>query len=150
VLASSISSHGIARLRGLLKDRETVFTGQSGVGKSSLLNTLQPGLARQTSAVSSWTQKGRHTTRRAELLELEQGGWVVDTPGMRQFELWDVLPEEVEGYFVEFRPFVAMCKFPDCTHTHEENCGVKRAVLRQLISKRRYESYLKVIYGEAM
>ena len=149
VLASAATQAGIGRMRQLLMDRETVFAGQSGVGKSSLLNALQPGLLRHTAVVSAWTQKGRHTTRRAELLQLEHGGWVVDTPGVRQFDLWDVQPEEVEGYFVEFRPFVALCKFPDCTHTHEDDCGVKAAVERELIAARRYESYLKIIRGEA-
>lgn len=148
VLTSATKSIGISRLQSLLKDCETVLTGQSGVGKTALLNAVQPGLRLQTGGISNWTRKGRHTTRRATLLELDFGGWVVDTPGIRQFELWDVMPEEVEGYFVEFRPFVTLCKFPDCTHTHESSCGVKGAVESDCISRRRYDSYLRMIQGD--
>ncbi|GAB4138282.1 MAG: ribosome small subunit-dependent GTPase A [Planctomycetaceae bacterium] len=144
----TIAESGLARLKRLIQGRETVFTGQSGVGKSSLLNALQPNLQLDTGAVSAWTQKGRHTTRRAILVELDFGGWVVDTPGIRQFRLWDVAPEEVEGYFVDFRPYVSLCKFPDCTHTHETGCGVKAAVEREEISASRYESYLRILDDE--
>jgi ribosome biogenesis GTPase len=148
VLISAATGAGMDRLRTLLRDRQSVFTGQSGVGKSSLLNVIQPGLARPTAEVSSWTQKGRHTTRTAVLVPLASGGWVVDTPGIRQMELWDVLPEEVEGYFVEFRPFISYCQFPDCSHTHEKICRVKQAVRKGLISAARYESYLKILSGQ--
>jgi len=82
------------------------------------------------------------------MVPLSSGGWVFDTPGIRQFELWDVPSEEVEGYFSEFRPFIAGCRFPDCTHTHETGCGVKQAVDRQLISRIRYSSYLKILRDE--
>ena len=119
VLTSAETGAGIPRLRQLLADRETVFAGQSGVGKSSLLNVIQPGLRLVTGEISQATGKGRHVTRRTELIELHDGGYVVDTPGIRQLALWDVIPEEVEGFFVEFRPFVALCRFPDCSHTHE-------------------------------
>ena len=145
VTTSAITGFGIERLKGLLKERETVLAGQSGVGKSSLLNVLQPGWKIRTSEVSDWTKKGTHTTRRAELRELDFGGWVVDTPGIRQMKLWDVITEEVEGFFIEFHPFVALCKFPDCSHTHENNCGVKQAVDHNLISTARYQSYCKII-----
>lgn len=147
-LTSGTTGRGIARLRTLLAGRESAFAGQSGVGKTSLLNALQPGLHLRTATVSDWTRKGRHTTRRAVLHPLDFGGWVVDTPGIRQFGLWDVRSEEVEGGFVEFRPFVTRCKFPDCTHTHEAGCGVKAAVERELISPIRYESYLKIRAAE--
>lgn len=139
---------GMARLRRQLNGNQTVFTGQSGVGKSSLLNSIQPGLALRVGDVSQVNQKGRHTTRYSELLELKTGGWVVDTPGIRQLELWDVQPVEVEGYFVEFRPFVPRCKFPDCLHVHEDGCAVRMALKHDLISPTRYESYLRMIVGE--
>jgi ribosome biogenesis GTPase len=148
VLTSAVSGTGIDRLREHLKDRQTVLSGQSGVGKSSLLNALQPGLQLQVRSVSEMNQKGRHTTTTAELLRLDFGGWVVDTPGIRQFELWDVIPVEVEGFFPEFHPFVPLCAYPDCTHTHEDRCAVKRAVARRQLSERRYFSYLGMFRGE--
>ncbi len=148
ILVSASTGYGMPHLRNVLKGKESVFTGQSGVGKSTLLNVMQPGLLLDTSTVSEGTLKGRHTTRRAILLDLKFGGWVVDTPGIRQFGLWDVLPEEVEGYFIEFRPFVIHCQFPDCTHTHEKKCGVKQAVQNQIISEQRYYSYVKIMHDQ--
>jgi len=148
VLTSAKLGLGIARLRQLFRDRETVLAGQSGVGKSSLINAVDSALDLRTVEVSSDTGKGRHTTTNANLLELTTGGWVVDTPGIRQLELWDVIPDEVEGYFVEFRPFVRGCKYPDCSHTHESGCQVKRAVVSGLISLVRYESYCKIRMGD--
>jgi ribosome biogenesis GTPase len=147
LLTSASTGLGIERLRRLLRDRETVFAGQSGVGKSSLLNALEPGLGLRVREVSEATQKGRHTTTTAELLRLDIGGWVVDTPGIRQFQLWDILPEEVEGFFPEFRPFVPHCAYPDCTHTHEDRCAIQDAVARRLISQTRYRSYLGLFTG---
>lgn len=148
VLLSAERRQGLERLRAVLRNRQTVIAGQSGVGKSSLLNAIQPGLSLRTGEVSDWTKKGKHTTRNAELYELEFGGWVVDTPGIRQMELWDVHPEEIEGYFVEFRPFVRFCKFPDCRHLHESGCGVRSAAARGLISTQRFESYCKLVLGD--
>jgi ribosome biogenesis GTPase len=147
-LTSAFSGQGVDRLRKCLAGRETVFAGQSGVGKSSLLNVVQPDLALEVREVSEATQKGRHTTTTAELIRLNLGGWVVDTPGIRQFELWDIIPQEVEGFFPEFRPFVHLCGYPDCTHTHEDRCAIKRAVKRRQISEQRYISYLGLFAGE--
>ena len=147
LLTSATTGIGLPRLRELLADRATVFSGQSGVGKSSLLNAIQPELALRVKTVSEQNHKGRHTTTTAELIRLETGGWVVDTPGVRQLQLWDTRPEEVEMYFREFRPFVARCGFPDCTHTHESTCAVKAAVERRLLSERRYMSYLGMFHG---
>jgi ribosome biogenesis GTPase len=146
-LTSAKTGKGLDRLRELLRDRATVFSGQSGVGKSSLLNSIQPDLGLRVRTVSEVNQKGRHTTTTAELIRLEFGGWVVDTPGLRQLQLWDIIPEEVEGFFPEFRPFIALCAFPDCTHTHEDRCAVKHAVDRRQISVRRYHSYLGMYTG---
>ncbi len=147
VLTSARTGRGIDRLRELLRDKATVFSGQSGVGKSSLLNALQPGLSLAVRSVSEVNQKGRHTTTTAQLIRLDFGGWVVDTPGVRQLQLYDIIPEEVEGFFREFRPFVPLCGFPDCTHTHEKRCAVKQAVRRRLISLRRYHSYMGMFTG---
>jgi ribosome biogenesis GTPase len=148
LLTSARTGAGLEELQRVLTGRETVAAGQSGVGKSSLLNALMPNLRLETGEVSAWTRKGRHTTRVAALLELEFGGWIIDTPGIRQMQLWDVRPEEVEAYFIEFRPFVPGCRFADCSHTHEEDCAVKRAVDLDLISPVRYASYLKLIAEE--
>jgi ribosome biogenesis GTPase len=147
LLTSAVTGHGIGRLRELLRGRATVFSGQSGVGKSSLLNAVQPGLGLRVREVSDVNQKGRHTTTTAELIRLDAGGWVVDTPGVRQFQLWDTRPEEVEGYFREFHPYVALCRFPDCTHVHEVGCAVTAAVRKKHLSERRYLSYLGLFRG---
>jgi ribosome biogenesis GTPase / thiamine phosphate phosphatase len=150
LLTSARTGQGIATLREQLVGRQTVFAGQSGVGKSSLLNAIEPGLGLRVAEVSEANQKGRHTTTTAQLLRLGFGGWVVDTPGIRQFQLWDILPEEVEGFFREFRPYVPFCAYPDCTHTHEDRCAIQRAVERGEISSRRYISYLGMFRGESL
>lgn len=147
LLTSAATGLGIDRLKAHLCGRQTVFSGQSGVGKSSLLNAVQPGLGLRVRGVSDVNQKGKHTTTSTQMLKLDLGGWVFDTPGIRQFELWDIIPEEVEGFFAEFRPWVPLCAFPDCTHTHEERCAVKRAVRRRLIDASRYVSYLGMVQG---
>ncbi len=138
---SAVTGQGIERLRRMLRGRQSVVVGQSGVGKSSLLNAVEPGFGLQVREVSDGNEKGRHTTTTARLLRLAGGGHVVDTPGIRQFELWDTSPEEVAGCFRDLRPFVSKCRFPDCTHRHEANCAVKDAVADDLLDARRYESY---------
>ena len=148
ILTSAQSGMGLKTLRNLLKDRQSVISGQSGVGKSSLLNVIQPELGLRVREVSDVNQKGRHTTTTAELIALSFGGWVVDTPGIRQFALWDIIPEEVEGFFAEIRPYVPLCGFPDCAHTHEENCAVKNAVALRYLNEQRYFSYLGMISGK--
>lgn len=148
LLTSAKSGIGIERLSKMLLNRQTVFSGQSGVGKSSLLNAIQPGLQLRVREVSGVNNKGKHTTTTSELIRLEQGGWVVDTPGIRQFELSDVISEEVEGLFPEFRPYVPLCGYANCTHVHEDRCAVLQAVDRRQISITRYTSYLGIFTGK--
>lgn len=147
LLTSAQTGLGVDRLREQLRGRATAFSGQSGVGKSSLLNAVEPGLGLAVKSVSEVNNKGRHTTTYAQLIKLSFGGWVVDTPGVRQLQLWDVRPEEYEGYFPEFHAFVPHCGFPDCTHTHENGCAIKGAVARRFVSARRYHSYLGMYFG---
>lgn len=148
VLASATTGQGIPALRRLIAGKESVVAGQSGVGKSSLLNAIEPELALRVGEVSKENQKGKHTTTVARLIPLAMGGFVVDTPGIRQFQLWDVVPEEVAGYYRDIRPYVSLCRYPDCTHTHEANCAVKDAVADGRLDARRYESYCHVRSGE--
>jgi ribosome biogenesis GTPase len=142
ILTSTQTGQGLDELRRVLADRISVVAGQSGVGKSSLLNALQPGLELATAPVSQANEKGRHTTTLARLHTLDFGGFVVDTPGVRSYELAEIPPEHLEEHFVEMAPLVADCKFSDCTHTHEEGCAIKAAVEAETIDLGRYESYL--------
>ncbi len=144
VYTSAHTNQGIDQLRELLKDRISVFAGSSGVGKSTLLNAVQPGLGLRTNDVSDATGKGLHTTRYGELFELNQGGWVADTPGIRGWALYDIEPNELDAYFREIEPFVTMCQFSDCSHTNEPKCGVKQAVADGQITAGRFDSYLRL------
>ncbi len=140
--ASTVTGVGIDQLRQFLKDKSSVVAGQSGVGKSSLLNAIQPGLKLKTGSVAIQTEKGRHTTTTASLIRLDQGGYVVDTPGIRSFDISMIPKCEIESYFEEFVKHIEDCKFPDCTHTHETKCAVKSAVENGEIDVERYESYV--------
>ncbi len=135
---------GIDALHSLLSGQISVFTGPSGVGKSSLLNAVQPGLGRAVSHVSEKLTKGRHTTVSAELIPLSDGGYVADTPGIRSIAPWDVEPDELDAYYREIHPYVSDCQFSDCTHTDDPGCAVRAAVEAGAITHERYDSYLRL------
>ena len=145
LVTSAEQGLNIEYLRALLKDKQTALAGQSGVGKSSLLNAVQPGLGLAVSEVSQDNEKGRHTTTAAKLIPLAAGGAVFDTPGIRQFQLWDITAEEVAGLMPDFRPYVSFCRFPDCRHLYETDCAIKNAVADSRIDARRYDSYCHLL-----
>jgi ribosome biogenesis GTPase len=140
ILCSAVTGVGIDRLRRELVGRVTAVVGQSGVGKSSLLNAIDASLSLPVAAVSDDNQKGRHTTTTARLIPHALGGSFVDTPGVRQFQLWEAVPAEVPAAFRDLRPLANLCRFPDCSHTHELDCAVKHAVADGLLDTRRWES----------
>jgi ribosome biogenesis GTPase len=148
IFTSARTGYGLPELSLQLHGKVSVFAGPSGVGKSSLLNMLLPGLDLHAQAVSRATRKGRHTTVVREMYPLEQGGYIADTPGLKALALWDIEPEELDGYFPEMRDLVAECPFSDCTHTHEPGCAVLAALGRGDIQSRRYQSYLSMRGGE--
>ncbi len=150
IVVSAAERRGTDRIAELLSQGVTAVAGQSGVGKSSLLNAIQPGLNLRVAEVSDWNSKGRHTTTSASLIHLEQGGFVVDTPGLRQFELWGVAAAQIEQFFVEFRPYVPHCRFPDCLHSHETDCAVKLALHEGQIHPSRYDSYRRLLAQESI
>ena len=141
---STLTGEGIDALRETLRGRISVLAGSSGVGKSSLLNAVQTDLGLRVKQVSDATGKGLHTTRHVELIPLDVGGYVADTPGIRSLALFDLEPEELDAYFREIGPLVDQCAFSDCTHTHEPNCAVRAAVDDGRVSFERYDSYLRL------
>jgi len=139
---------GLEQLKGLLTGKISALAGPSGAGKSSLLNAIQPGLGLTIQNVSQSTGKGKHTTVSSELFPLEGGGYVADTPGLKALALWDIEPEELDGYFPEMRPLVAQCQFSDCTHVHEPGCAIINGVEEGIIHTSRYDSYLRLRFNE--
>jgi ribosome biogenesis GTPase len=131
-----------------LRGKISVLAGPSGVGKSSLLNAVQPGLGLAVREVSQRTSKGKHTTVVRQLFPLVDGGYVADTPGLKALALWDIAPEELDGYFPELRPLVADCQFNDCTHVSEPGCAVREAVERGQVHPARYEAYVRMRRGD--
>jgi ribosome biogenesis GTPase len=148
IYTSARTGQGIEDLREHLQGKLSALTGPSGVGKSSLLNAIQPDLGLHVRAVSEATTKGMHTTRVRELFPLNLGGYVADTPGIRSLALWDTEPEELDAYFIEMRDLVADCQFSDCTHTHEPGCAVLAAVDTGQVTPQRYNSYLRLRFGD--
>jgi len=145
VLTSTVTGQGLDDLKSRLRGRLSALVGKSGAGKTSLLNAVEPGLGRRVQAVSEATGKGRHTTSCAEIISLAVGGAVVDTPGIREFGLWDVAEDDLAWFFPEMRPYVGRCKFRmDCTHDEEPGCAIRKAVVEGQISPYRYQSYLKL------
>jgi ribosome biogenesis GTPase len=140
VLCSTVTGMGLGRLRHEVAGRVTAIVGQSGVGKSSILNAIDPALALPVAEVSRDNEKGRHTTTTARLIPHSGGGTFVDTPGVRQFQLWEIVPAEVPAAFRDLRPLANLCRFPDCSHSHEAGCAVKHAVADGLLDTRRWES----------
>ncbi|MBP5570471.1 MAG: ribosome small subunit-dependent GTPase A [Prevotella sp.] len=133
------------RLEELLKDKITLFSGNSGVGKSTLLNRLIPGVELRTAEISDAHNTGMHTTTFSEMLPLPFGGWAIDTPGIKGFGTFDMEPEELSGYFRDIFHFAKDCRFSNCTHTHEPGCAVLKAVEDHFIAQSRYQSYLSML-----
>jgi ribosome biogenesis GTPase len=146
LLVSSATGEGIEELKSALNGKTSVLVGKSGVGKTSLLNAVQPGLGLRVKAVSSGEiGKGRHTTTHYEMFELDFGGRLVDTPGMREFGLWDIVVGELASLFPEMQSHVGQCKFRlSCSHDREPGCAIRKAVMAGTISPYRYQSYMRL------
>lgn len=142
---SAEKGDGIDELRDVLRDKITLFSGNSGVGKSTLLNKLIPGVQLKTAAISDAHNTGMHTTTFSEMLRLPFGGWAIDTPGIKGFGTFDMEPEELSGYFRDIFYFSKDCRFNNCTHTHEPGCAVLKALEEHYIAESRYNSYLSML-----
>jgi ribosome biogenesis GTPase len=147
IWTSTVTEQGVEELRCLLKDHTSLFSGPSGVGKSSLVNVIEPGMAIRTGLVSDATGKGRHTTTGSQLYPLSGGGWLADSAGIRALAAWNIPPEELASCFVEFRPYLGECEYSDCMHIEEEGCAIIQAVEDGVIDERRYRSYVRM-YNE--
>lgn len=142
---SALNGEGIEPLRQQLQGKTTLFSGNSGVGKSTLLNILHPEAAAKTAEISSAHDTGMHTTTFSEMFALPEGGYIIDTPGIKGFGTFDMEKEEVAHYFKEIFAISADCKYNNCTHTHEPGCAVRKAVEEHYISQSRYQSYLSML-----
>ncbi|MCK4236144.1 MAG: ribosome small subunit-dependent GTPase A [Candidatus Krumholzibacteria bacterium] len=145
ILCSALTGSGLDRLKEKIVGRHSILAGPSGGGKTSLVSALQPGLELNIGSVSASTGKGRHTTTHFELHPLDIGGYLGDTPGIREFGIWGVSRKDLSDFFLDFKPFHGECRFLTCTHSHEPDCGIKNAVEKGLVSSRRYESYLRIL-----
>ncbi|UCD16937.1 MAG: ribosome small subunit-dependent GTPase A [Candidatus Zixiibacteriota bacterium] len=143
-IISALTGEGFKQFEEALDNHRTIFAGHSGVGKSTILNRLLPDLDLRVGEISSSTGKGIHTTSRVQLFELKRGGFVVDTPGLKVLGLWKVAKDEVAGYFPEFGSYLGDCRFTGCSHTHEPDCAVKKAVENGHIAEFRYLNYLTI------
>ena len=148
VWSSTITAQGINDLRTLLQNHMTLFTGPSGVGKSSLVNAIEPGMAIKTGLVSSATGKGKHTTTGSQLYPLTGGGWLADSAGIRALAAWNLAPEDLASCFIEFRPYLGECEFSDCEDIDEEGCAILQAVEDGLIDEHRHRSYVRLLLDE--
>jgi ribosome biogenesis GTPase / thiamine phosphate phosphatase len=148
IYTSAKINRGVDELHNALKNKISALAGPSGVGKSSLLNAIQPGLGLAVNEISKVMNKGRHTTVTRQMFPLEGGGYVADTPGWKSLALWDTEAEEIDGYFPELRDLVPHCQFSDCTHKHEPGCAVLAALKEGKIHPERYESYLRLRVGQ--
>ena len=144
ISTSATAGEGIDELAKVLRDHLSAIAGPSGVGKTTLLNCIQPGLGLKVREVSQSTGKGRHTTSYLAAHKLDQGGMVIDTPGIREFSLWEIEPDDLPGWFPEMEPYLNGCKYQDCAHVHEPHCAVKEAVDDGTISQERYASYVQL------
>ncbi|MFI5221517.1 MAG: ribosome small subunit-dependent GTPase A [Bacteroidia bacterium] len=148
ILCSALKKENLEEIKNMLKDKTSLIIGHSGAGKSTLLNALEPGLSLRISGISDYSGKGKHTTTFAEMFPLSFGGFIIDTPGIREFGVVDFKPEEISHYFSEMRPLINGCKFNNCKHIHEPGCAVIKAVEAGRISKERYNSYLSIFNNE--
>lgn len=148
LLVSALLGQGINQLKEECKNKTSLFSGHSGVGKSTLVNQLIPGIELRTSEVSDASSKGVHTTTFAEMHKLPEGGFIIDSPGIRELGVVEIEKEEISHYFPEMRDLLQECKFHNCTHTNEPSCAIKKAVDENRISLIRYESYLSILAGE--
>jgi ribosome biogenesis GTPase len=144
VPTSAKTGDGLDDLRECVRLKTSLFVGHSGVGKSSLLNTLEPGLGLRTRQISEATGKGAHTTTSIQLHQLSFGGYIVDTPGLKVIGLWDLSPEELPELYPEFEPHLGQCRFNNCIHVGEPGCAIKGAVETGEISEVRYEGYVRI------
>ncbi len=142
---SAASGEGVEPLRPLLDGRITLLSGNSGVGKSTLINSLAPHANLRTAAISDAHQTGMHTTTFSEMIPLGEGSWIIDTPGIKGFGTFDMEREELTSYFKEIFEFSKQCRFSDCSHTHEPGCAVLKAVEDHYIAQSRYQSYLSML-----